>query len=123
MVDCADDTMRQVGILKIGCVLASQRYVQRVGRIIQILRLGCPHNGRGNAFRPLPGQRNLLHFHAVFFRQRVLGYTFRGAFVQSCMVPALPKLIQPTQTLEMLMSVLPSFVYSMEPFLSQVQAA
>ena len=38
--------------------------------------------------------------------------------VQSCIVPALPKLIQPTHSLEIFISVFPRLVYSIIPFLS-----
>lgn len=53
--------------------------------------------------------------HAIIFYETIV-----SSSVQSCIVLAFPKLIQPTQTFEILMSVFPKKVYSILRFLVAV---
>lgn len=107
--DCTYDGMGHIHLLKIGHLILCQGHIKGSHRIGKVGFLRRADNRRGHALPPLPCKGDLGHFTAMsvgklcnalhndlilLFHAVILSLLSSSKF-QSCMVSALPKLIQP----------------------------
>lgn len=121
--DCTYDGMGHIRLLKVGDLILRQGHIKGSHRIGKVGFLRRADNRRGHSLPPLPCKGDLGHFTAmsvgklcnalhndlILMFHAVILSLLSSSKVQLCMVPALPKLIQPHTALILQSPYCPAF--------------